>query len=264
MSREELWKKSLEGFFSDRARDLGPSPSLADLCYVSGRDPRVWADSKDYDDLIDSIVDQLGLTARSKILEVGCASGFIAYGIAARVASYTGVDLAKPALAVARKLQLANAEFRAADGAQLSFADNSFDAVFCYDVFTNFPEWTIGESIISEMIRVVRPGGSVLVGSTPDEDQREAFEKKVEDVQTALREKYGDVPVRKVRESVWRNLFARVMRPPVPTVSCYYFSRDKFRECAGKLGVTVDILDVHRRNPYRGLRFNARFTKPGE
>jgi len=261
MSAPDAWKKSLASFFSDRARELGPSPELADHCFVSGRDPRVWADRRDYDDLIDSIVDQLGLVPQSRILEVGCASGFIALGLAPRVAHYTGVDLAKPALAVARSMQLPNAEFLEADGSRLPFPDGAFDAVLCYDVFTNLPTPDIGDSIIGEMVRVLRPGGKALVGSIPDQEHVQEFETKAAEVQMALREKYGDVPVREVRESAWRDLARRILRQPAPSIICYYFHRDQFIECARRLAVRLDLLDVHPRNPYRGLRFNARFVK---
>jgi len=262
MSNGDLWKKSLEGFFSGRARDLGPNPSLADLCYVSGRDPRVWADIRDYDDLIDSIVEQLGLTERSKILEVGCASGFIAYGLAGRVAAYYGVDLAKPALGVARKLHLANAEFREADGARLPFPESYFDAVLCYDVFTNFPNWSVGEAIINEMVRVLRPGGRALAGSIPDQELKAEFEKKVAEVGAALYEQFGEQPARVVRKTIWQPFVQRALNRPPPGITCYYFSRTQFVECAKRLGVEVTIRDIHLRNPYRGLRFNAVFRKP--
>ncbi len=261
MRNAKPWQQSLEGFFSGRARHLGANPSLADLCYVSGRDPRVWADRADYDDLIDSIVDQLELTDDCKILEVGCASGFIAYGLAGKVSKYVGVDLAKPALSVARRLPLANAEFTEADGAKLPFPDNSFDAVLCYDVFTNFPDWAIGESVVNEMLRVLRPGKRALVGSIPDVEVKAEFEEKVREVGAHLFEKYGEMPVRPVHQSFWQNLAQKYFGRPPPGICCYYFSRIQFAEYANRRGVQLSFRDVHQRNPYRGLRFNALFAK---
>jgi len=262
MNTGDKWKKALTGFFAERAYELGPNPDLADHCYVSGRDPRAWADRRDYDDLINSIVVQLNLTSESRILEVGCATGFIALGLAPRVSHYTGVDLAKPALAVAQSLRLPNAKFHESDGAKLPFPDNSFDAAVCHDVFINLPSWDVGESIIKEMIRVVRSGSPILIGSTPDEEKREEFEKRVTEVQAELSAKYGEAPVHKERGNRWRYLLRRILKQPTPAVGCYYYKRGQFLDCAERLNVRVDILDVHPRSPYYGMRFNARFIKP--
>jgi hypothetical protein len=53
-------------------------------------------------------------------------------------------------------------------------------------------------------------------------------------------------------------------RPAVqPAIACYYFSRQSFSAFAHDRKLPVDILDIHRLNPYRGMRFNAVFRKPG-
>ena len=158
------WKNEARQFFSHRAKVVGERPTLQDLCYVSGRDSRVWADQSRYDDMMDSIVRTIGADASSRVLEVGCAAGFIACGVAPKVGQYVGVDVAEGAIECARSLDLPNATFHVGDGGALPFDDSMFDGVYCYDVLTNFPTFDSVKGLVQDMVRVVRPGGKVLLG----------------------------------------------------------------------------------------------------
>jgi ubiquinone/menaquinone biosynthesis C-methylase UbiE len=257
------WRDSSRVFFDLRAAQV-KKPNLKDLCYVSGREPRLWSDEKLYADMIDSIIAQAGAYDASSFLEVGCASGFLAWGLSPRVGHYLGLDVAPRAIEVARELGLANAEFRVADGTRLPLADNSFDAAICYDVFTNFPDFQIGEAIILEMLRVVKPGGKVLIGSIPDGAKREQYEQCVAKVVRELDERYGpppkapDAPVLGLADK-----FRQWLNPIEPQIVCYYFNREDFIRLGEKLGVNVELADIHSMNPYVGFRFNAIFTKNG-
>jgi 2-polyprenyl-3-methyl-5-hydroxy-6-metoxy-1,4-benzoquinol methylase len=60
------------------------------------------------------------------------------------------------------------------DGRQLKFPDDSFDAVFSVSVLEHIPE--DGDSrTIRELVRVVKPGGLVIVTTPYDEQYRETF-----------------------------------------------------------------------------------------
>jgi SAM-dependent methyltransferase len=162
------WEQDAATFFDSRADSVTGRPSLAELCYVSGRDPRVWEDGALYESMIASICAQAGLDRSSTVLEVGCAGGFLALGLAPRVAQYVGVDVSAPAIELARRLDLPNAEFRHVNGKRLPFEDDGFDAAISYDVVTNFPDFDAVARLVRESVRVVRPGGRVLIGSVPD------------------------------------------------------------------------------------------------
>ena len=164
--RPPTWADQLQTFFETRARTVkGRRLSNAELCYVSAREPRLWSDERLYADLIDSIRDGLALEEDHRLLEVGCAAGFLARGLAGCVRRYVGADLAWATAAVARSLRLPGAAFVQADGACLPFADDTFDRVISYDVFTNIPDWKTAEAIVVDMVRVTRPGGRVMIGS---------------------------------------------------------------------------------------------------
>lgn len=268
----EAWKQSLKDFFAERG-DVVQQRSLGreELAYVSGRDPRVWTDEV-FNDLIDDILQRLQSGPQSQLLEVGCASGFLARGLAPRVAAYHGVDLAEPALGVARRLGLSNAKFSVADGERLPFEAGEFDAAVCYDVFTNFPTFAPGASLIREMLRVVRPGGRVLIGSIPDAQTREGYEQRTIDVGRDLERTQGALSEHFTRldeiavppKASWmQRLLGR--RPPARerrgAIECFYFHRADFLELGRCEKASCEILDIHRLNPYRGFRFNAVYKR---
>ena len=85
-------------------------------------------------------------------------------------AKLIGVDLSEGMLQLARgraTTARCGVELLQADGAQLPFEDESFDAVVCTFSLCGFPDPRAG---VKDMIRVLRPGGSLLladhVGST--------------------------------------------------------------------------------------------------
>lgn len=257
------WKPALAAFFDGRARSIKGPPSKEDLCFIAGRDPRLWRDQALFADMIDSIVAQAEIADAASVLEVGCAAGFIASGLAPRVRRYAGVDLAPAVLKVARQLGLPNADFKHAEGNRLPFRDNSFDAALCYDVYTNFPTFADGAGLIREMLRVVVPGGRVLVGSIPDEATAELMAQRAQAVANTLAETYGPLPARPEGDPVpRRSNDHRFGRQPVePQIVCYYFNRQDFEALGSELCAEVAIHDIHRRNPYFGCRFNVVYRK---
>lgn len=286
------WKNEARQFFSHRAKVVGERPTLQDLCYVSGRDSRVWADQSRYDDMMDSIVRTIGADASSRVLEVGCAAGFIACGVAPKVGQYVGVDVAEGAIECARSLDLPNATFHVGDGGALPFDDSMFDGVYCYDVLTNFPTFDSVKGLVQDMVRVVRPGGKVLLGSIPDASNVEDFLKAVARFQAELAEQIpvaepAAVPAPAVVPStapavsgLWAKICALVGRgtkaavspEPVPAaasapsdeggITCFYFAKQDFESFASELGVNCVIEEVHLRHPFYGYRYNVVLTKP--
>jgi SAM-dependent methyltransferase len=256
------WKGDLSAFFEVRSRDvIGGRLSDAELCWVSGREPRLWSDPALYADLITSVVDDLDLRADQHLLEMGCAAGFLARGLAGQVSGYVGVDLSWTAARAARSLRLGNAVFVQGDGTALPFGAAAFDRVAAYDVFTNFADWTTAEAVVAEMVRVVRPGGRVMIGSLGDEATREEFERVAQEVSRNLDARYGPLQA-SPPPSLLRRLW-RWWRPEPPgRIVCYFFKRRDFLDLGTRLGVDVRVTELHVRNPYRGYRFNVVYTKP--
>jgi SAM-dependent methyltransferase len=99
----------------------------------------------------------------TRCLDVGCGSGnSYAPELAARSASYAGVDVSANAVAAARAAGL-DAQV-IADAAELPFDDDSFDLVLCIEVFEHLFS---PDRAAAEIFRVLRPGGQ-LVASVPN------------------------------------------------------------------------------------------------
>jgi len=99
-----------------------------------------------------------------RVLDVACGPGFLTMAFAAACASARGVD-ATPAFVerarrVADERGLANATFAQGDVNALPEPDARYDVVACRAAFHHFPD---PARVLSEMRRVTRPGGTLLV-----------------------------------------------------------------------------------------------------
>lgn len=100
-----------------------------------------------------------------RALDVCCGTGDIAERLARAGAKVTGLDFSAPMLEVARQRNATpsaepNPQFIQGDATKLPFDDNAFDLVSVGYGLRNLTSWETG---LSEMLRVARPGGRVLV-----------------------------------------------------------------------------------------------------
>lgn len=100
------------------------------------------------------------LTGDERVLDVGCGTGAFAYAIAPLVREVVGVDRSTEYLAAARKDAPDGCSFVEGDATALSFPYGGFDLVGCLRVLHHVPR---PELVISELARVTRPGGRILV-----------------------------------------------------------------------------------------------------
>ncbi len=107
-----------------------------------------------------SVLNGLG----GRVLEVGVGTGLAlpSYGSGVEV---TGIDASAEMLEKAREkvaeLGLQHVKsLREMDARRLDFADGSFDAVAAMHIMSVVPE---PERVMAEMVRVLRPGGTLLV-----------------------------------------------------------------------------------------------------
>ena len=102
-----------------------------------------------------TLLDAVGATDRTRLLDVASGPGFIAAAAALRGASVSGLDFARAMVVEARRRH-PSITFREGDAEALPFADGSFDAVVM-----NFGLLHLArpEAAIAEARRVLRPGG---------------------------------------------------------------------------------------------------------
>jgi ubiquinone/menaquinone biosynthesis C-methylase UbiE len=134
--------------------------SIAEILELRGRHPRQAAIRRAYLDLLGDLTGQ-------RVLEVGCGTGVAARDVARRVGPtghVTGTDPTPILIEVAERLRveqgLDNLTLAVEDGRSLPFADASFDLTAAVTVLCHVPERA---DVLREMMRVTRPGGTVLI-----------------------------------------------------------------------------------------------------
>ena len=113
---------------------------------------------------LQSLIDFIPSAPDQDWLEVACGPGLIARALAPRVRSVHGVDLteAMVALASAEALRVgaANARFALGDATHLDLPDASYDGAVTRFSLHHIP---LPGRCLAEMVRVVRPGGRVVL-----------------------------------------------------------------------------------------------------
>jgi len=110
-----------------------------------------------------------GIRAGAKVLDVACGTGVVALTAARAGANVQGIDLTPELIERAKEnaaLTRLEASFQQGDAESLPFADASFDVVVSQfgHMFAPRPEIAIGE-----MLRVLKPGGTVAFSTWPPE-----------------------------------------------------------------------------------------------
>jgi SAM-dependent methyltransferase len=106
----------------------------------------------------------LPVSGRS-MLELGCGTGRMTHSFARRFAEVCAVDISPEMLARAREIhaEQENIRWLLGNGSDLSGIDSdSMDLVFSYLVLQHLPNESLVCQYIREMLRVLRPGGTVL------------------------------------------------------------------------------------------------------
>ncbi len=131
-------------------------------------------------------LDQLGLAGDEQLLDLGCGRGAILIEAARRLprGRAVGADLwthdqsgntADATLANAAAAGVADrVEVHTADMTSLPFADDSFDVVTSALAIHNIPKQTDRHRALDEALRVLRPGGQLLIADISFEAKRYA------------------------------------------------------------------------------------------
>lgn len=118
--------------------------------------------------LFDKYAGHLAPQASAHVLEVGCGTGATTRALAKHkdfAGKAFGVDHSHPFIEAARRFAAEHGvadrvDFRVGDAHDLDFPDASFDAVFAHTLISHV---TDPLAVLNEMVRVVRPGGTVAI-----------------------------------------------------------------------------------------------------
>lgn len=115
-----------------------------------------------FQDWPSQVAEAAHIEAGHHILDVACGTGILARTVAERVGpagSVVGLDVNEGMLAVAKR-KAPQIEWRQGIAEDLPFDSNSFDAVVCQFGLMFFED---KQAAISEMVRVLRPGGRLAL-----------------------------------------------------------------------------------------------------
>ena len=154
------------------------------------REEAVDYDSMDHSEVNRRFVDQFitaleaaGLSSDAKILDVGTGTALIPIELCGR-GDYqvTAIDLATEMLKVGEQNVVAKnlagrINLELVDAKQMRYADNSFDAVMSNSIIHHIPN---PHECMSEMVRVLRPGGLMFVRDLMRPDDVETLDNIVQ------------------------------------------------------------------------------------
>lgn len=134
-----------------------------------GRRPRDWAELAEPSNrpLYAAVLDQLSVGPGTRVLDVGCGSGYAGGMAASRGATVTGIDITPELVAIARE-RAPGGHFQIGAMDALPFPDRSFDVVLAFNALPFADDPVVA---VREVARVTRPGG-LAAATTFAEPQR--------------------------------------------------------------------------------------------
>ncbi|MCF8009377.1 MAG: class I SAM-dependent methyltransferase [Halanaerobiales bacterium] len=141
------------------------------------KERRVWEkQAKSYDKMTKSVYEHAYrlsikkakeiLEPHQQVLEIGCGTGIITFGIADSVENITAIDISPKMIEVAKeknkKLNKNNIDFNAADGYELPYQDKEFDVILLFNVLHMIKE---PERQLSEIYRLLKKDGYLITAT---------------------------------------------------------------------------------------------------
>jgi len=130
------------------------------------------------DRVYESIFEEINIQ-NGKILDVGCAWGRMFSFYAKRSLKIYGVDISEKMVHEAEKhATLFNAEVKQAKAEVIPYPDDYFDYLACLGVF----DATFQNMALSEFMRVVKPGGKIIITGKNNRYYKNDFEAKAAEI----------------------------------------------------------------------------------
>lgn len=118
-------------------------------------------DGKFCADMYTPLIEVIHKVKGENLLDLGCGNGNLLVQLVKDGYALTGVDLSEAMIEQARQRLDDYAELIVADAEYLPFPADAFDVLVCNASFHHYPD---PEAVLKEMHRVLRPGGTLLIG----------------------------------------------------------------------------------------------------
>ncbi len=117
---------------------------------------------------------EVSLSEGASVIDIGCKSGRLTRQVAGVVKSgrVVGIDPSERMIrrAIKRCGGVKNVEFYVGEAEALPWEGESFDCATCLDSFYDYPN---PGGVLTEMLRVLKPGGKVFLGVRQPVDRRD-------------------------------------------------------------------------------------------
>ena len=193
-------------------------------------------------------LDLLKLERHHHVLDIGCANGLFDLILSACCQKLVALEpVAELASQAKDNLRgITNITILNGHSASLPIEDTSVDRVIMLQVLQLIPS-DEHEQVVSEILRVMRPGGRAVFGSVPDLRHRDAF---LEEYLTGVREATHLTKEQK-KTIIERNLRATWLNP------------DQWSELWPKKEAETQVLPLSQGHPHASHRFHFVVTKLG-
>jgi SAM-dependent methyltransferase len=213
----------------------GEHPWTAEEFYALGLSD--WQDFRKH-------LEAFGVPDHESALEIGCGAGRLTKHVASDYARVIGVDVSKGMLETARRhIENNRIDFRLGNGLVLPAEDADVDVVLSTHVFQHFDSVTIARQNFAEIVRVLRPGGVMLVHApmylfppsrlTPLFAAAHGTLRRLEDVRARARRRRG-LPLMRRLDLSWEWLFEELPALGLTDVEVHVFrtrSNGSLHEC---------------------------------
>ena len=162
-----------------------------------------------YQELLNTICDELEIRPEERILEAGCGTGNLALKIKARGAEVIGLDNCKEALDIYRKKD-PDAKMILADlREKLPFPNNYFDKITSNNTLYIIPKEKQLDTL-KELYRILKPGGKIVLANL-----KKSW-------------KSGKIYITGVKENLKRegvySTFLKIVKLITPTLKVFYYN----------------------------------------
>ena len=132
------------------------------------------------------------IQADSVVLELGCGTGYFTKEIIKTDAKVTAIDISPDLLAVAREqVRASNVTFMEENAYRMTFSDNYFDYIIGSSVLHHLDI----PKALSEMFRVLKPGGRIAFTEPNMMNPQIAIQKNIPYIKRKLLRSYGFVDI---------------------------------------------------------------------
>ena len=159
---------------------------MADRLEARGQHPRFVTMMNEY-------LGAMGIDAARRVLDLGCGTGVAARAIAGRSGfsgTVIGIDRSPHLIAAGKRIAgeegiADRVELLTGDSHELGFEDGAFDAVVAHTLFSHVDD---PQTVMAELVRVLRPGGRIgifdgdyasLTFATENPDEGKAIDEKI-------------------------------------------------------------------------------------